>query len=90
MTKEEFAKSLDCNIEDLDIVKLVEKGEYKLLYEDYVEYEKSFENDYITSKILSYEDFMKEFKKGYGKSGCIQVARLVELDDGIYYDRDYC
>lgn len=25
MTKEEFVKSLDCNVEDLDIVKLVEK-----------------------------------------------------------------
>lgn len=39
---------------------------------------------------LSYEEFLIELKKGYGKSNYVQIARLLELSDGIFYDNSYC
>jgi len=72
-------------IKKKDVVKI--SKDYKSAYESYVEFEKSFgENEF---DVLSYEDFMKELRKGYGKSGSVQIARLFELSDGIYYDNNY-
>ena len=46
-------------------------------------------NDYDGTN-LSYEEFLIELKKGYGKSNYVQIARLLELSDGIFYDNSYC
>lgn len=90
MTKEEFAKSLNCEVEDLDLILLAKKGDYESVFYDYVSFEKSYEDEQIDSEILTFKEFLKEFKKGYGKSQVLQIARLIELDDGIYYDNEFC
>lgn len=59
--------------------------DYKQAYEDFVDFEKGF-----GGTDLSYENFLTEFNKGYGKSDYVQIARLFELSDGIYYDNYYC
>ena len=58
---------------------------HKQAYEDFVDFEKGF-----GGTDLSYENFLIEFNKGYGKSDYVQIARLFELSDGIYYDNYYC
>lgn len=70
-------------IENNDIVKIA--NDYESAYKDFVD----FENDYGGTN-LSYEEFLIELKKGYGKSNYIQIARLLELSDGIFYDNSYC
>ena len=44
---------------------------------------------YTKDRWILLKDFINELKKGYGKSGCIQVARLFELSNGIWYDNEY-
>ena len=70
-------------IKNNDIIKIA--NDYESAYKDFVD----FENDYDGTD-LSYEKFLIELKKGYGKSNYVQIARLLELSDGIYYDNCYC
>ena len=70
-------------IENNDIIKIA--NDYESAYKDFVD----FENDYGGTN-LSYEEFLIELKKGYGKSNYVQIARLLELSDGIFYDNFYC
>lgn len=70
-------------IENNDIIKIA--NDYESAYKDFVD----FENGYDGTD-LSYEEFLIELKKGYGKSNCVQIARLFELSNGIYYDNCYC
>lgn len=70
-------------IKNNDIIKIA--NDYESVYKDFVD----FENGYDGTN-LSYEEFLIELKKGYGKSNCVQIARLFELSDGIYYDNCYC
>ena len=48
---------------------------------------KVFDKD--TKIEINYGEFVEELKKGYGKSKYVQIARLFELSDGIYYDNEY-
>ena len=70
-------------IENNDIIKIA--NDYESAYKDFVD----FENDYDGTN-LSYEEFLIELKKGYGKSNYVQIARLLELSDRIFYDNSYC
>ena len=70
-------------IENNDIIKIA--NDYESAYKDFVD----FENDYDGTN-LSYEEFLIELKKGYGKSNYVQIARFLELSDGIFYDNSYC
>jgi hypothetical protein len=74
--------------ENKEIIKIADKNDYLSAYEDFCRDENNY-NDDIKIKI-NYEKFICELKKGYGKSDCIQIARLFELSDGIYYDNEYC
>ena len=55
-------------------------------YNDYVEFEECACTPY---QVVSYETFIEEVQKGYGVSGCIQIARLFILESGVWYDNDY-
>lgn len=59
--------------------------DYESAYKDFMDFEEGFDGT-----DLSYDEFLTELKKGYGNSNCIQIARLFELSDGIYYDNYYC
>lgn len=63
----------------------------KEAYEMHIEYESGFDYDDNPYLEMSYEEFCEELDKGYGKSDCIQIARLYEdSHGGIWYDNDYC
>lgn len=79
LSENEFIELIESN----DIIKIA--NDYESAYKDFVD----FENGYDGTD-LSYEEFLIELKKGYGKSNCVQIARLLELSDGIYYDNCYC
>ena len=70
--------------EDGTIVKIAEAGDYKKAYEDFLLDEETYDGTRMT-----YDEFMTEFRKGYGKSGCVQIARLFELSNGVWYDNEY-
>lgn len=70
------------------IVRIADSKDYKYAYEDFAKYEDGFEKE--VSNNLTFDEFMTELKKGYGKSGCVQIARLFELSNGIWYDNEYC
>lgn len=38
---------------------------------------------------LNYEKFVEEFQKGYGKSEYLDIARLINQYNGIWYDEAY-
>lgn len=59
--------------------------DYESAYKDFVDFEEEFDGT-----DLSYDKFLTELKKGYGNSNYVQIARLFELSDGIYYDNYYC
>ena len=79
LSEKEFIGLIEYN----DIIKIA--NDYESAYKDFVD----FENDYDGTN-LSYEEFLIELKKGYGKSNYVQIARLLELSDGIFYDKSYC
>lgn len=70
--------------EDGTIVKIAEAGDYKRAYEDFLLDEETYDGTRMT-----YDEFMTEFCKGYGKSDCVQIARLFELSNGVWYDNEY-
>jgi len=69
--------------EDNYIVRIADTLDFEYAYEDYIK--SNSEIDYIT-----YEEFLEEINKGYGNSGRIEIARLLVLSNGIYYDNEYC
>ena len=79
LSENEFIELIESN----DIIKIA--NDYESAYKDFVD----FENGYDGTN-LSYEEFLIELKKGYGKSNYVQIARLLELSNGIYYDNCYC
>ena len=84
MTKEDIVMAYENN----EIVRIADAKDYQYVYEDFVQFEDGFEKEVRNE--LSFEQFMEELKKGYGKSGCVQIARLFELSNGIWYDNEYC
>lgn len=84
MTKDDIVMAYENN----EIVRIADAKDYQYAYEDFAQFENGFEKE--ARNELSFEQFMTEFKKGYGKSGCVQVARLFELSNGIWYDNEYC
>lgn len=73
--------------ENNEIVRIADAGDYKYAYEDFAKFENGFEKELRNE--MDYETFLQEIKKGYGKSGCVQIARLFELSNGIWYDNEY-
>lgn len=73
--------------ENNEIVRIADAGDYKYAYEDFAKFEDGFDKE-LRNK-MDFDTFLNEFKKGYGKSGCVQVARLFELSNGIWYDNEY-
>lgn len=67
--------------ENNNMVRIADKGDYNYLYEDFI-----WENNVD----ISYNDFIEEFKKGYGNSNHVEIGRLFELSNGIWYDADFC
>lgn len=84
MTKEDIVMAYENN----EIVRIADAKDYQYAYEDFAQFEDGFEKECRNE--LSFEQFMTELKKGYGVSGCVQVARLFELSNGIWYDNEYC
>ena len=74
-------------LNDKEIVKIADRNDYKTAYEDFCNFEKGFDKD--TRIEINYGEFVEELKKGYGKSKYVQIARLFELSNGIYYDNEY-
>lgn len=59
----------------------------KEAYDDFVEFESGFDENCRTT--LTYEEFCIELDKGYGNSDYLQVARLYEDENGVWYDNEY-
>ena len=70
-----------------EIIRIADAGDYEYVFEDFVKFEDGFEKELKNE--ITYETFLKELKKGYGKSGCVQIARLFELTNGVWYDNEY-
>lgn len=62
----------------------------KEAYEDFIEFEKGFndpDNKYLD---IDFEEFCEILDKGYGNTDYIQISRLYEAPDGkIWYDTEY-
>lgn len=84
MTKEDIVMAYENN----QIVRIADSKDYEYAFEDFVSFEEGFEKE--ARNKMSFDEFMVELKKGYGKSGCVQVARLFELSNGIWYDNEFC
>jgi hypothetical protein len=67
--------------ENNNMIRIADAGDYNYLYEDFI-WDNSIE--------ISFNDFMEEFKKGYGNSDYMEISRLFELSNGIWYDEDFC
>lgn len=65
-------------------IKIAEPGDYEEAYRDYLAANPT-ELDWV-----SFKDFMEEIQEGYGGCDTLEIARLLVLSQGIYYDRDYC
>jgi hypothetical protein len=57
-------------------------------YEEFKKFEEGFEPECRVN--YSYDGFCEELDKGYGNSGCVQIARLLKLKKSIWYDNEYC
>ena len=84
MTKDDIVMAYENN----EIVRIADAKDYQYAYEDFAQFEDGFEKECRNE--LSFEQFMEELKKGYGNSGYVQIARLFELSNGIWYDNEYC
>lgn len=62
-------------------------NDYQTVYKNHCEYENEFDENFRDN--ISYEDFIKELKQGYGNSDHLQIARLFTLSCGIFYDNEY-
>jgi hypothetical protein len=69
-------------------VRICDKGDYRAAYKAHLDFENGFDDPEIRD-IMPFEEFLQEIKKGYGNSSHIQIARLKETEDGIYYDNEY-
>lgn len=69
--------------ENNSIVRIADTQDFKYAYEDYMK-------SYPVENCITYEEFLEEINKGYGNSGAIEIARLLVLSNGIYYDNEYC
>jgi len=79
----EYDEDFESMIENQEIVKIAD--DYESAYNDFIKNEEIYGKPNI-----SYDEFLSELKKGYGNSDCVQIARLFELSDGIWYDNEYC
>lgn len=70
-----------------EIVRIADAGDYQYAFEDFAKFEDGFEKEVRNE--MDFETFLTELKKGYGKSGCVQIARLFELSNRIWYDNEY-
>ncbi len=73
-------------------IKICDAGDYRAAYKNHVEYENSFvdqDGNPNPQEIETFDEFCEELKKGYGVSDHIQIARLIETENGIYYDNEY-
>lgn len=84
MTKDDIVIAYENN----EIVRIADAKDYQYAFEDFAQFEDGFEKEERIE--MTFEDFMIELKKGYGKSECVQIARLFELNNGIWYDNEYC
>ena len=82
--KEDAIELWACNT----MVRIADCGDYEYAYEDFLlDHEDDPDQD---GEVISYEDFVRELKKGYGKSQHLEISRLFELSNGIWYDNEYC
>lgn len=65
------------------LVRIADTLDFEYAYEDYIK-----SNDKLS--YITYGEFLKEINKGYGNSGTVEIARLLILSNGIYYDNDFC
>ena len=72
---------------DADFVKICDKGDYEAAYESFAKYEEGFSEEFRHG--CSFDDFVKEMKKGYCGSDITQISRLLETDLGIFYDNSF-
>ena len=84
MIKEDIVKAYENN----EIVRIADAKDYQYAYEDFAQFEDGFEKEERIE--ISFEQFMTELKKGYGNSSYVQISRLFELSNGIWYDNEYC
>ncbi len=74
-------------VEQNIFVRVADAYDYKGAYDGHIEFEKGFDKEFQC--IMPFEEFLTEIKKGYGQSDYIQIARLICLSNGIYYDNEY-
>lgn len=49
-------------------------------------------NDFVkdNDSHLTFNEYVKEVEMGYGSSDYLDIARLLVLSNGIWYDNEYC
>lgn len=74
----------------MNLTNFIPNGNNRLeAYAHYMNFEMGFDDPEVRN-LMSYYDFCQELDKGYGKSGCPEIARLYEDKDGkIWYDKEY-
>ena len=85
----QILQSIYTNVNTVDdIINLVNDGTIVKISETYINAYVDYVNS-SDSNILSYSDFVQELKKGYGNSSHVEIARLFQLSNGIWYDKEY-
>lgn len=82
--KQELFERYDGQALDEDFVKICDKGDYKSAYNDFIKFEMGFDEEF--RNICSFDEFVKQIQKGYRQSDYTQISRLIETNQGIFYD----
>ena len=85
----QILQSIYTNVNTIDdIINLINNGSMVKISETYINAYVDYVNS-SDSNILSYSDFVQELNKGYGNSSHVEISRLFQLSNGIWYDKEY-
>lgn len=76
--------SLQTLVDDKVMVKIGDLDNLVDLYTDFI-------SEYSEYGInITFDEYISELELGYGESDYLEIARLIVLSNGIWYDNEYC